>query len=268
MSTAHFVTVAVVLGSTLCGAGCSGSPQEALATTEGAAAAALREAGAVDKLGETRWASKARQAQRRRASWWMRAGRSRSRTIGASARSAESPWIRTATSGSITGRGRWTRARLARCRERRRTTKAWPISALAIQGLTPNAARAAVPGAVRAQVRPRREPAHGMGGPSDPDFIDENCREADGCYWPAREHGVFVDHNDFVYMSGNGEDGGSRQQQGLATYPWAPSFGDDSHILKFTADGKFVYQIGTAGWKARTARKSTAGPTARRNRSS
>jgi DNA-binding beta-propeller fold protein YncE len=85
------------------------------------------------------------------------------------------------------------------------------------------------------------------GGPSDPGFLDENCVEEEGCFWPAREHGIYVDHNDFVYLSGNGQNGGSRAQQGLDTYPWAPSFGNDSHILKFTPDGNFVYQIGTAG---------------------
>lgn len=98
------------------------------------------------------------------------------------------------------------------------------------------------------------------GGPSDPGFLEENCREEDGCFWPAREHGIFVDHNDFVYISGNGQDGGARQQQGLATYPWAPSFGDDSHILKFTADGTFVYQIGTAGMEGPDSERIDGGP--------
>jgi hypothetical protein len=98
------------------------------------------------------------------------------------------------------------------------------------------------------------------GGPSDAGFLEEGCREAEGCFWPAREHGIFVDHNDFVYLGGNGEDNGARQQQGLATYPWAPSFGDDSHILKFTADGTFVYQIGTAGMTGPNSEKIDGGP--------
>jgi hypothetical protein len=88
------------------------------------------------------------------------------------------------------------------------------------------------------------------GGPSDPEFLETNCREQNGCVWPAREHGIYVDENDFVYLSGNGQDGGARQQQGLDSYPWAPTFGDDSHVLKFTADGEFVYQIGEAGMDA------------------
>ena len=99
------------------------------------------------------------------------------------------------------------------------------------------------------------------GGPSDPGFLEESCREAAGCFWPAREHGIFVDQNDFVYVAGNGEDGGARQQQNVATYPWAPSYGgDDSHILKFTADGTFVYQIGTAGMNGPNSEKIDGGP--------
>jgi DNA-binding beta-propeller fold protein YncE len=78
------------------------------------------------------------------------------------------------------------------------------------------------------------------GGPADPGFLEKKCREADGCFWPAREHGIFVDHNDFVYISGNGQDFKGQ-------FPWAAKFGDDSHVLKFTKDGTFVYQIGHAG---------------------
>jgi hypothetical protein len=105
------------------------------------------------------------------------------------------------------------------------------------------------------------------GGPADPGFLEENCRPADGCFWPAREHGIFVDHNDFVYISGNGEAGGANQQQGMPTYPWAPTFGDDSHVLKFTADGRFVW----GRWESpvltgRTARRSTVDPTEHRSR--
>jgi hypothetical protein len=33
------------------------------------------------------------------------------------------------------------------------------------------------------------------GGPADPD----KCRMSEGCAWPASEHGIFVDHNGFVY---------------------------------------------------------------------
>jgi DNA-binding beta-propeller fold protein YncE len=82
------------------------------------------------------------------------------------------------------------------------------------------------------------------GGPGDPGFLETKCRQQDGCFWPAREHGIFVDQNDFVYIGGNGQ---ARNFHGQ--FPWAPSFGNDSQVLKFKADGTFVYQIGAAGAK-------------------
>ncbi len=99
------------------------------------------------------------------------------------------------------------------------------------------------------------------GGPPDPGFLEERCREADGCFWPAREHGIFVDHNDFVWVSGNGQNNGVAQQQpGLQTFPWAASHGNDSHVLKFTADGEFVLQIGHAGMAGPDSENIDGGP--------
>ncbi len=92
------------------------------------------------------------------------------------------------------------------------------------------------------------------GGPGDPGFLQTKCREADGCFWPAREHGIYVDHNDFVYVAGNGQ---ARNFHGQ--YPWAPNFGNDSHILKFKSDGTFVYQIGTAGAKGPNSNDTNGG---------
>lgn len=85
---------------------------------------------------------------------------------------------------------------------------------------------------------------HAWGGPGDPGFLETKCREKDGCVWPAREHGIYVDQDDFVYLGGNGQEINFHGQ-----YPWAPSFGNDSQILKFKANGDFVLQIGTAGAK-------------------
>lgn len=48
-----------------------------------------------------------------------------------------------------------------------------------------------------------------------------------GYDWPASEHGVYVDANDFVWLAGNGP--------------------KDHQILKFTLEGRFVMQIGRAG---------------------
>ena len=48
-----------------------------------------------------------------------------------------------------------------------------------------------------------------------------------GYEWQKNEHGIFVDHNNFVWVGGNDP--------------------QDGQILKFTRDGKFVMQIGKAG---------------------
>lgn len=65
------------------------------------------------------------------------------------------------------------------------------------------------------------------GGPADPGFLTSRCTPAMGCEWPTNEHGIFVDHNDYVYIGGNGS--------------------ANHQVLKFTGDGTFVYQIGKAG---------------------
>lgn len=92
------------------------------------------------------------------------------------------------------------------------------------------------------------------GGPGDPGFLQTKCREQDGCVWPAREHGIYVDQNDFVYIAGNGQ---ARNFHGQ--YPWAPNFGNDSQILKFKSDGTFVFQIGTAGAKGPNSNDTNGG---------
>ena len=48
-----------------------------------------------------------------------------------------------------------------------------------------------------------------------------------GFDFPKREHGIYVDHQDNVWIAGNHE--------------------QDHQVLKFTADGKFLLQIGKAG---------------------
>jgi DNA-binding beta-propeller fold protein YncE len=55
----------------------------------------------------------------------------------------------------------------------------------------------------------------GWGGPGD------------GYEWPATEHGIFVDYQGFVWISGSAK--------------------LDDQVLKFTQDGKFVMQIGHSG---------------------
>jgi hypothetical protein len=59
---------------------------------------------------------------------------------------------------------------------------------------------------------------------------------ADGYDWPEREHGIHVDAKGFVWISGNG--GWPRPAAGAST---------DDMILKFTAAGTLVMQIGHRG---------------------
>ncbi len=49
----------------------------------------------------------------------------------------------------------------------------------------------------------------------------------EGYDWPESNHGIFVDHEGYVWIGGNGP--------------------GDSHVLKFTKDGKFVAQFGRSG---------------------
>ncbi len=65
------------------------------------------------------------------------------------------------------------------------------------------------------------------GGPADPGFLTERCTPAKGCEWPVNEHGIFVDHNDNIWIAGNGD--------------------ADHQVLKFSKDGTFLLQIGKAG---------------------
>ena len=57
-------------------------------------------------------------------------------------------------------------------------------------------------------------------------FIQGWEGEGDGYEWPGTEHGIFVDHDGFVWITGSGQ-------------------GDDQ-LLKFTKEGEFVMQIGRA----------------------
>jgi DNA-binding beta-propeller fold protein YncE len=55
-----------------------------------------------------------------------------------------------------------------------------------------------------------------------------------GFEWPAREHGIHVDHNGFVWIGGNYCPADAQ----------AANRASDDQLLKFTEDGKFVLQIG------------------------
>jgi hypothetical protein len=68
------------------------------------------------------------------------------------------------------------------------------------------------------QFDPKGNLLRAWGGPADPG----KCLEAEGCFWPNTEHGIYVDHEMNVWLGG---------QAGGA-------------VLKFTADGRFLLQIG------------------------
>jgi DNA-binding beta-propeller fold protein YncE len=65
------------------------------------------------------------------------------------------------------------------------------------------------------------------GGVADPGFLTNRCTPAMGCEWPTNEHGIFVDHNNNVWIAGNGP--------------------VNHQVLKFSSDGTFLLQVGKAG---------------------
>ncbi|HKD08231.1 MAG TPA: hypothetical protein VKB79_20185 [Bryobacteraceae bacterium] len=76
------------------------------------------------------------------------------------------------------------------------------------------------------------------GGPSDPGFIGGKCKAEAGCIWPNSEHGIYVDQNDNVWLSGNSANVGAK-------IPWTTnSQGGDGFVLKFDRDGNFKLRIG------------------------
>ena len=77
------------------------------------------------------------------------------------------------------------------------------------------------------------------GGPADPGFIGGKCKAEAGCIWPSSEHGIYIDHNDNVWIAGNSA------QAGRGGAPWNTNKeGGDGFILKFDMDGNFKMRIG------------------------
>ena len=87
------------------------------------------------------------------------------------------------------------------------------------------------------------------GGPADPGFIGGKCKAEAGCIWPNSEHGIYVDQNDNVWISGNaGAPGGrgGRGGRGRGQTPWTThkEGGGDGFVLKFDREGNFKMRIG------------------------
>ncbi|HSL72807.1 MAG TPA: hypothetical protein VK864_21320 [Longimicrobiales bacterium] len=79
----------------------------------------------------------------------------------------------------------------------------------------PRVSECCVPAPPVLEFDPEGNFVRGWGGPGD------------GYTWPSSNHGISLDHKDNVWIGGNG--------------------GNDSHILKFTHDGKLLMQIGQVG---------------------
>lgn len=73
----------------------------------------------------------------------------------------------------------------------------------------------------------------GWGGQSGPGYL-----------WPANEHGLTIDSKGFVWIVGN-YDNSTNNADNAANDPTKPP--NDSQVLKFTKNGKFVMAIGKPG---------------------
>jgi len=87
----------------------------------------------------------------------------------------------------------------------------------------PPASICCVPAPPVIEFDPQGNVVQGWGGPGE------------GYQWPSYAHGIFVDHKGNVWV------GGSQTRQGQDGSP------PDGQILKFTAGGEFLLQIGAAG---------------------
>lgn len=100
-----------------------------------------------------------------------------------------------------------------------------------------------VPAPAVLQFDPQGNLLRAWGGPvhRDPrwEWPTPNCTPP-ACEWPANEHGLFVDHNNNVYIAGNGFGDGTLSSANNDR-------GADGQVLKFAADGTFLLQIGAAG---------------------
>ncbi len=82
------------------------------------------------------------------------------------------------------------------------------------------------------------------GGPSDPGFIGGKCKAEAGCIWPNNEHGIYVDHNDNVWISGNSAAPSGPARERPRCLGRSHKEGGDGFVLKFDMDGNFKMRIG------------------------
>src|ERR1700733_2232294 len=82
------------------------------------------------------------------------------------------------------------------------------------------------------------------GGPSDPGFIGGKCKAHAGCIWPNKEHALYINQKDNVWIAGNSAapSGGT---VGRDAPPWTShKEGGDGFVLKFDMNGNFKMRIG------------------------
>ncbi|HKX35533.1 MAG TPA: hypothetical protein VJM79_02565 [Rhizorhapis sp.] len=90
------------------------------------------------------------------------------------------------------------------------------------------------------------------GGPSDRGFIGGKCKAEDGCLWPNGEHGIYVDQQDNVWLTGNanppaapGAAPAAGRGAPAGPPPWRTNKeGGDGFLLKFDRDGNFKLRVG------------------------
>jgi len=77
-------------------------------------------------------------------------------------------------------------------------------------------------------------------------LLDSWGGPGEGYDWPGTEHGIFVDHNDNVWLGGEGI-GDPETLLDHREHGEGNPLCRDHFVLKFTNDGKFLMQIGKAG---------------------
>ncbi|MCX7282059.1 MAG: hypothetical protein NTX21_11100 [Alphaproteobacteria bacterium] len=77
------------------------------------------------------------------------------------------------------------------------------------------------------------------GGPADPGWLESHCKASEGCIWPNSEHGIYIDHNDNVWIAGNGA-----KPVDPASAWTSHKDGADGFVLKFDMNGNFKMRIG------------------------
>ena len=77
-------------------------------------------------------------------------------------------------------------------------------------------------------------------------LLDSWGGPGEGYDWPGTEHGIFVDHNDNVWLGGEGI-GDPETLLDHREHGEGNPLCRDHFVLKFTHDGKFLMQIGKAG---------------------